>query len=325
MNKAQVEDVAKAHAVVAELQRRLEIVESERAAAVEAADNTREKMHAVVHERRVAAAAAAVPQRQVMHVEQEEVQRGKPRTSTEDFVVSRQNLASMVSASHATTNYEAAFERFQKLDVDGDGKISVAELVKLGMTEEQATREIEENDADGDGSISWGEYLAKKKKEHDAKHAAAAAPAAAAAAPVVSPWRLRSGAPVAATKSDGHGGLHLSHDKEEAAKIAASYTENDLSFKEVVREGVSAEQSMSQHDSQGPLTDCRTLRRQSRLRQGGKMGRALREHRPRRFQTQARHRQVYRSILESRTRAWMRRRRGSRRRAASQSLRRNAR
>ena len=104
VNKAQVEDVAKAHAVVAELQRRLEIAEGEKMAAVEAADEAREKMHAAVHERRVAAAAAAaaaadaaVPRRQVMHVEQEELQRGKPRTSTEDFVVSRQNLASMVT------------------------------------------------------------------------------------------------------------------------------------------------------------------------------------------------------------------------------------
>ena len=171
--------------------------------------------------------------------------------------VSKPETVGVIKApqAHVTTNYEAAFERFQKLDVDGDGKISVAELVKLGMTEEQATQEIEENDADGDGSISWGEYLAKKKKkkQHEAKHAAAA-PAASAAAPVVSPRRLRSGAPAAATKSDGHGGLHLNHDKEEAANIAASHTEENLSFKAALAEtekaGVQASYEADQDEDQ---------------------------------------------------------------------------
>ena len=71
--------------------------------------------------------------------------------------------------SKPLTNYEAAFLRFQQIDNDGDGKITVAELVSLGMTEEQARQEIGAHDTDGDGCVSWSEYLEKKKQESLAK------------------------------------------------------------------------------------------------------------------------------------------------------------
>jgi hypothetical protein len=96
-----------------------------------------------------------------------------PKGFTPKFV--EPTVSKAAAPKRTVTNYEAAFARFEKLDKDGDGKISVEELISLGMTEEQARHEISEHDTDGDGSVSWGEYLEKKKAESQAAAAAAVA------------------------------------------------------------------------------------------------------------------------------------------------------
>jgi hypothetical protein len=113
------------------------------------------------------------------------------------------------------TNYESAFARFEQIDKDGDGKITVEELVTLGMTEEQARHEIEAHDTDGDGSVSWSEYLQKKKQDSLAK---------------------------AGPKHDVHAGEGGSHAAEQHKVVAgAARVHDDLSFKGAVLEGTDAE------------------------------------------------------------------------------------
>jgi len=122
--KAQVEDVAKAHAVVVELERRLEIVDAEKSSALEQAETAVERSAAAETKARmqieelqkkveaadaeIAAGAAKGAEASQTATEDEESSRSKPRTSTEDFVTSRQNLVSMLGQDQAADDKAVA-------------------------------------------------------------------------------------------------------------------------------------------------------------------------------------------------------------------------
>ena len=122
--KAQVEDVAKAHAVVVELERRLEIVDAEKSSALEQAETAVERSAAAETKARmqieelqkkveaadaeIAAGAAKGAEASQAATEEEESSRSKPRTSTEDFVTSRQNLVSMLGQDQAADDKAVA-------------------------------------------------------------------------------------------------------------------------------------------------------------------------------------------------------------------------
>jgi hypothetical protein len=122
--KAQVEDVAKAHAVVVELERRLEIVDAEKSSALEQAETAVERSAAAETKARmqieelqkkveaadaeIAAGAAKGAEASQTATEEEESSRSKPRTSTEDFVTSRQNLVSMLGQDQAADDKAVA-------------------------------------------------------------------------------------------------------------------------------------------------------------------------------------------------------------------------
>ena len=73
----------------------------------------------------------------------------------------------------------AADKLFDKIDTDGDGKISKTELeaafTAAGGTAEQADAAFAKLDTDGDGAVTKGEFVAAARGHH---HAHAAQPAA---------------------------------------------------------------------------------------------------------------------------------------------------
>ena len=116
--------MAKAHAVVVELERRLEIVDAEKSSALEQAETAVERSAAAETKARmqieelqkkveaadaeIAAGAAKGAEASQTATEEEESSRSKPRTSTEDFVTSRQNLVSMLGQDQAADDKAVA-------------------------------------------------------------------------------------------------------------------------------------------------------------------------------------------------------------------------
>lgn len=173
--KAQVEDVAKAHAVVVELERRLEIVDAEKSSALEQAETAVERSAAAETKARmqieelqkkveaadaeIAAGAAKGAEASQTATEEEESSRSKPRTSTEDFVTSRQNLVSMLGQDQAaddkavaesSTDGERSAAPGAEADVESSsdaGSFYSADEAAAKLSKERTEAELEEQRA----------------------------------------------------------------------------------------------------------------------------------------------------------------------------------
>lgn len=173
--KAQVEDVAKAHAVVVELERRLEIVDAEKSSALEQAETAVERSAAAETKARmqieelqkkveaadaeIAAGAAKGAEASQAATEEEESSRSKPRTSTEDFVTSRQNLVSMLGQDQAaddkavaesSTDGERSAAPGAEADVESSsdaGSFYSADEAAAKLSKERTEAELEEQRA----------------------------------------------------------------------------------------------------------------------------------------------------------------------------------
>ena len=173
--KAQVEDVAKAHAVVVELERQLEIVDAEKSSALEQAETAVERSAAAETKARmqieelqkkveaadaeIAAGAAKGAEASQTATEEEESSRSKPRTSTEDFVTSRQNLVSMLGQDQAaddkavaesSTDGERSAAPGAEADVESSsdaGSFYSADEAAAKLSKERTEAELEEQRA----------------------------------------------------------------------------------------------------------------------------------------------------------------------------------
>ena len=167
--------MAKAHAVVVELERRLEIVDAEKSSALEQAETAVERSAAAETKARmqieelqkkveaadaeIAAGAAKGAEASQAATEEEESSRSKPRTSTEDFVTSRQNLVSMLGQDQAaddkavaesSTDGERSAAPGAEADVESSsdaGSFYSADEAAAKLSKERTEAELEEQRA----------------------------------------------------------------------------------------------------------------------------------------------------------------------------------
>jgi Ca2+-binding EF-hand superfamily protein len=76
------------------------------------------------------------------------------------------------TALAAKGKLELSAYRFEELDKDGDGKISISELTSMSKNADQATKLFRQGDKDGDKYLSKDEFKSlqgAKKEQHKKK------------------------------------------------------------------------------------------------------------------------------------------------------------